>query len=211
MRLGTIKGDPVSPGSQGLSEDTLKKKLSFLSSATEPVETRVHYVFAGGCEGVQNGEKDLGRAHTCPLMFEMCLNWRLQHSLNNSEGQGSHNNRAEWTGIWEQAHLSHLAWGGYLSSLWPKRRLWKVGATFKVPGPKSVLLRHEKTAGTGWERKKATIKGEFQDVNKYHKLYSVERVLAKCWSKHCILQRCLHLHIWPTQLTDGLVLLIRNN
>lgn len=68
----------ISPGSQGLSEDIWKEKLAFLSSAADLVETRHHYVFTGGCEGVQNDEKDLKRTHTCSLMFEAYLNWRLQ-------------------------------------------------------------------------------------------------------------------------------------
>lgn len=33
--------------------------------------------------------------------------------------------------------------------------------------PKIVLLRHEKTAGTGWDRKESNSKGEFQDVSKH--------------------------------------------
>lgn len=61
--------------------------------------------------------------------------------------------------------------------------------------PKIVLLRHEKTAGTGWDRKESNSTGEFQDVSKHQKLYRVVRVLAKCPRKHCILQRCSYLGI----------------
>lgn len=61
-------GDLISPGTQGLSEDTWKEKLAFLSSAPDLVGTRLHYVFAGGCEGVQNDEKDLRRTHTHMLL-----------------------------------------------------------------------------------------------------------------------------------------------
>lgn len=68
----------ISPGIQGLSEDTWEEKLAFLSSAADLVGTRLHYVFAGGCEGIQNDEKDLRRTHTCSLMFEAYLYWRLQ-------------------------------------------------------------------------------------------------------------------------------------
>lgn len=77
--------------------------------------------------------------------------------------------------------------------------------------PQSVLLRHEKIAGTGWDRKEANSKGEFQDVSKHQKIYRVVRVLSKCPRKHCIFQRCSCLGIWPTQLTDFQVLLTRNS
>lgn len=61
--------------------------------------------------------------------------------------------------------------------------------------PKIVLLRREKTAGTGWDRKESNSKGEFQAASKHQKLYRVVRVLAKCPRKHCIFQRCSCLGI----------------